>query len=223
MNSPIDAGLCNVTVLGATGRMGGEIIDALKHTPGARLGGAGGRAGHPALGQSLALTDDIVLLEARQALNHAAVAIDFSLPAAVAAHLALCTELRIPYVCGVTGLNDAQRQALDEASKIVPVLWAPNMSPGVNLAWRAAADLAARLPSPVTVTITDIHHAAKVDAPSGTALEFGRQIAAAAAEAPKIDYHSVREGHHPGEHHVVFSYADEQLDLLQYKYERALQ
>ncbi|MFK8029420.1 MAG: 4-hydroxy-tetrahydrodipicolinate reductase [Gammaproteobacteria bacterium] len=203
-----------VVLFGATGRMGATVAQCVSQDPAATLVGSihrsdtDEREGRDLHGL-LVSVDDL--------LGQADVAIDFTLPQAVERHVALCGEHRVPYVCGVTALPDSTLDALALQASSIPVLWAPNMSPGVTICFAAAADMARRLSSggggSYEVAITDIHHSGKLDAPSGTALEFGRVIAKASLTEPAITYDSVREGSHPGEHHILFKAGGDQIEL----------
>ena len=125
----------------------------------------------------------------------------------------MCRQHALAYVCGVTALTAETRAAMSDASAHTAVLWAPNMSVGVTVCFGAAADIASRLGAGFSVAIHDIHHAAKKDAPSGTALEFGRVIEAASSGDVDIGYSSVREGDHPGEHRIMFSAGTDVIEL----------
>lgn len=199
-----------VAVLGATGRMGTEIIRILSEQPDTRLCGASAGDKHPRLGRPL--NRNVKLASSEDALSDAHVAIDFSLPEAMKKHLEICLEKRVPYVCGVTGLTDDDKKALEDASQSIAVLWAPNMSIGVTLCFTAAANIAAGLDAGFDVAILDIHHAGKRDTPSGTALEFGRVIEAAGAPR-KITFDSIREGEYPGEHQIRFNQGEELIEI----------
>jgi 4-hydroxy-tetrahydrodipicolinate reductase len=138
------------------------------------------------------------------------VAIDFSLPEAFDAVLALCLERRVPLVSGTTGLTDAQRRALDSAATAIPIVWASNFSLGVAV----LADLverAARLLDGWDCDIVESHHVHKKDAPSGTALTLGERAQAAGA-SPR--YASLRAGDIVGEHTVQFATAGERIELV---------
>jgi 4-hydroxy-tetrahydrodipicolinate reductase len=139
--------------------------------------------------------------------------IDFTLPAGTQAAADWCAEKGVPLVSGVTGLSADAQAALQRAARVVPVLWAANLSLGVNLLAELAARAAAVLGQDVTVDIEDIHHQWKKDAPSGTALMLGDTIEATRGRADAIEYHSVREGEVIGEHRVVFHLAGEDLTL----------
>lgn len=138
------------------------------------------------------------------------VAVDFSLPEGFDAILALCLARGAPLVSGTTGLDPAQRGAIDAASARIPVLWASNFSLGVavlhDLVERSARTLAGW-----DCDIVEVHHARKVDAPSGTALTLGAAAEAGGA-APR--YASLRAGDVVGEHTVQFTGPGERIELV---------
>lgn len=138
------------------------------------------------------------------------VAIDFSLPEAFDAVLALCVERGAGFVSGTTGLSDAQRAALEAASTRIPLLWAANFSLGVAVLDELVERAAAALPG-WDCDIVESHHTRKLDAPSGTALALG---AAAGRGGVQPRYASIRAGDIVGEHLVQFTTAGERLELV---------
>ena len=228
-----------VAILGASGRMGRTLLRCLPDFPALRLAGAltapgaglGGRdagevAGLGPLG--VALSEDVAA-----AVGAARVAVDFTLPEAVPATAAACRAAGVALVCGVTGLDERARVALQEAATTVPVLWAPNMSAGVAVLERIAALAAAAL-GDFDAGVIDVHHAAKRDAPSGTALALGRAVAAARGlgadaatpadglQAGALGYAVLRSGDVVGEHTVVLAGAGERLELVHRATDRAI-
>ncbi|MCB1539100.1 MAG: hypothetical protein H6865_01095 [Rhodospirillales bacterium] len=138
-------------------------------------------------------------------MESADVVIDFTRADATPDLLARAVRLHKPYVCCVTGLDPAPLRA---TSEIVPVLHAVNTSVSLAVFKRAVADIAASLrPHGYTVAIHDVHHAAKRDAPSGTALALG------AAIGGPVSYTSERMGKVVGEHTVTFTGAHETIAL----------
>lgn len=138
------------------------------------------------------------------------VAIDFSLPEAFDGILATCLRRGVPLVSGTTGLSEAQRLAMLEASNRIPLVWAANFSLGVAV----LADLverAAKLLSAWDCDIVESHHVHKKDAPSGTALALGAR-AEAGGSHPR--YASLRAGDIVGEHTVQFATAGERIELV---------
>lgn len=195
-----------VTILGASGRMGQAVLRCLPE--------------FPVLARSTELTA-------------ARVAVDFTVAAAVPETAAACRAAGVALVCGVTGLDDEGHAALQKAADTVPVLWAPNMSAGVAVLERLAALAAATL-GEFDAAVYEVHHAAKRDAPSGTALALGRAIAAgrglAAAEATPdaqlkaaaLGYGVLRIGDIVGEHTVVLAGPGERLELTHKATDRAI-
>jgi len=142
------------------------------------------------------------------------VLIDFSLPEGTLAAGEYCADAGVPLLSGVTGLPASTLEAFSQVAEHAPVLWSANMSVGVNLLAELCRIAAERLEPDTPVMIDDLHHAAKLDAPSGTALMLGRVIEAARMPAaPRVTYHSVREGAHVGAHEVRFEMAGERIVL----------
>lgn len=166
--------------------------------------------------------------------------IDFTLPGGTRNAADWCRANLVPLVSGTTGLDDEDRQALRRAAELIPVLWAPNLSRGVNLLLRAVAETAASLPARVPVEITDVHHATKQDAPSGTALMLARAIARSRGQDPDLSVRvgesvaggerepgsivcvSRREGEVIGEHRVAFFDRDERIEMAHVACDRGI-
>lgn len=138
------------------------------------------------------------------------VAIDFSLPEGFDPLLDLCVARRAALVSGTTGLSDAQRAALAEAAKSIPLVWASNFSLGVAVLTELVERAAAALPG-WDCDVVEAHHSQKKDAPSGTALTLGE---AATANGAKVNYASLRAGDIVGEHTVQFTGLGERLELV---------
>ena len=138
------------------------------------------------------------------------VAIDFSRAEAFDPILALCVERKVALVSGTTGLDDAQRAALDAAADLIPLAWASNFSLGVAVLADLVERAARALPG-WDCDIVEAHHAGKVDAPSGTALALG---AAAGQGGAQPRYASLRAGDIVGEHLVQMAGAGERLELV---------
>jgi 4-hydroxy-tetrahydrodipicolinate reductase len=138
------------------------------------------------------------------------VAIDFSLPEGFDPVLDLCVARGAALVSGTTGLSDAQRAALGEAAKTIPLVWASNFSLGVAVLTELVERAAAALPG-WDCDVVEAHHNQKKDAPSGTALTLGE---AATANGAKVNYASLRAGDIVGEHTVQFTGLGERLELV---------
>jgi 4-hydroxy-tetrahydrodipicolinate reductase len=190
----------DIAIAGATGRMGRMLIEAVLAAPDLRLAGALDHAGSPALGQdagaALGLSTGVAITaDLAQGLAGAQVLIDFTRPEGTLAHLAACAERSVAAVVGTTGFTPAGKAQLAAFAQRVPVVFAPNMSVGVNVVLRLL-DLAARsLGEGYDIEVIEAHHRHKVDAPSGTALAMGEVLARARGVA--LDTHGVftRHGH----------------------------
>ena len=167
--------------VGCAGRMGRMLIQEVLATPGCSLSG-GTEAAGPAVGQDLGLlvgagatgakvtTDAAALFVASDAV------IDFTVPSATRRHAELAGTSKKGLVVGTTGLTDEVRAAINAAAKTAPILVSSNMSTGVNVLLALTEKLAATLPD-TDIEIIEMHHRAKVDAPSGTALGLGEAAA----------------------------------------------
>lgn len=190
-----------LVVVGASGRMGRALIRAVTETDGAVLVGAIERAGATDLGRDAGeiagidklgvnLTDD-----ALGAFAHADGVLDFTTPAATVHFAELAAQARIVHVIGTTGCSTADEAKLQAAARHAVLVKSGNMSLGVNLLAQLVREAARALGPEYDVEVVEMHHRAKVDAPSGTALMLGQ----AAAEGRRINLadHSVRsrDGH----------------------------
>ncbi len=227
--------MIHVAIAGAAGRMGRTLVRLVIEADDLELAGAVEAPGHAALG-----TDAAVLAGAgskagvplTEALPDGAdVVVDFSLPEGTTVTAAACADRGMPIVVGTTGLDEDQKARLASAAERTAVLVAPNMSVGVNVLFRAAAELAKTLGPDYDVEIVEAHHRFKRDAPSGTALKLaeeianatGRDLAADAAygrgpgEAPhrtgEIGLHAVRGGDIVGEHTIFYTGLGERIEL----------
>jgi 4-hydroxy-tetrahydrodipicolinate reductase len=219
-----------VCVVGAAGRMGKAVLAALHEEPSLVVAGALESPGHPGLGSQVE-TGIHIVEDAETALSSCAVAIDFSVPAATVATARVAAEAGVAYVTGTTGFAESDRAALEEVAKRVPVLHAANFSLAVHvLAW-LAREAARRLGAGYDAEIFELHHSAKRDAPSGTALHLARAVAQGqgrpvgdrlvlersgeigARPEDAIGVQTLRGGDNPGEHTLYFVGRGERLEL----------
>jgi 4-hydroxy-tetrahydrodipicolinate reductase len=194
---------------GASGRMGGALLRLAAAAPDLRVVAAVSRAGD--VGAAAALRAD-VLADAPEF----DVAVDFSLPDALAPLLALCEARGRALVTGTTGLDAAAQARLRDAATHVPVVWASNFSLGVVVLESLVARVAAVL-TDWRVDVVETHHVHKKDAPSGTALTLAR-AAAGGRGLPPIE--SIREGEVVGDHVVRFLGPGETLHLAHHAGDR---
>lgn len=148
-------------------------------------------------------------------LPGADVVVDFSMPDGTIEVLAAACQHEVAVVCGVSGLDEHQTQALASAAKTIPVLYDRNMSLGVAVLMRVVRDAAAALGDEFSVAVAETHHVHKKDAPSGTALQLGEAIEQAVQGSVRrsVEYQSQRIGEVPGDHEVTFSSAAERLSF----------
>ncbi|WP_164103476.1 4-hydroxy-tetrahydrodipicolinate reductase [Candidatus Laterigemmans baculatus] len=224
-----------LAVHGAAGRMGRRVVALATTDPRFDLVAAVEHPAHSSLGQdvgSLAGVDPTGVPLSSEWPEGLDVAIDFSLPDAVDGVTAECLRLECGLVVATTGLEAEQKSRLEQASRHIPIVWAPSMSMAVNLTMRLAEQATAALQDVnggIDVEIIERHHRFKEDAPSGTALKFGELIAAQMKQPAQhvhgregktgqrgrneIGYHAVRVGDNPGEHTIVFGMLGETLEL----------
>ncbi|WP_341504179.1 4-hydroxy-tetrahydrodipicolinate reductase [Gallaecimonas sp. GXIMD4217] len=229
--------MIKVAVLGANGRMGRALIKALADAEGAELGAALVRPGHPLLGQDAGLVVGLEALGVPLSDSLAAVAgrvdlvVDFTSPEHSPVIARDCADLGLALVVGTTGLSEAQQAELRAAAERIPLVFAPNMSVGVNLLLGLVELAAQVLGDSVDVEIIEAHHRHKKDAPSGTALALGQAAAKALGrdlgqcavygregitgerDRETIGFATVRGGDIIGEHTVLYAGDGERLEL----------
>lgn len=192
--------LVSIAVAGASGRMGRMLVEAVLGSEGCRLSGALDVPGSPALGQDAGAflgrtTGVAVTADLRAGLSGADVLIDFTRPEGTLAHLALCRELGVRMVIGTTGFTPQQKAEIAAAAQQIGVVFAPNMSVGVNVVLKLLETAAKALADGYDIEIVEAHHRHKVDAPSGTALAMGEAVARALGQDLSEQAVFAREGH----------------------------
>ena len=183
-----------IAILGAAGRMGRALLDAVPNHANLRLGAAFDRADAPGIGQPVA--DGVKLSsDLREAATDYDVLIDFTRPEGTLGALEACLLGGKGMVIGTTGFSADQRALIEAASKRIPICLSGNFSIGVNLCLALVEHAARVLGETVDIEIVEAHHRHKVDAPSGTALMLGE--AAARGVGRSLREHAVyaREGH----------------------------
>ena len=225
-------------VTGAAGRMGGALARAVAHSEEFALLGATERHDHPDVGrdvgQVLGLGSLDVPLESdlRNCIVASDVVLDFTRPEGALFHLKVAVDKRKAIVIGTTGFTAEEKETLLDLAPRTRTLIAPNMSLGVNVLFHLAQLTARLLGDEYDVEIVEMHHRDKVDAPSGTALELGRRVAAVREaeldairtdgragrvgerEGGTIGFHAVRGGDVVGEHSLIFAGPGERLEIV---------
>ena len=226
-----------LVVCGAAGRMGRLLVALAREDPRLRVAGAIEAPGHPALGRDagelaggapvgVRVGDELAPLCTRER-----VVLDFTIPEATLAHVRTAAERGAGLVVGTTGFDAAQRRELEEHAKRTRTVLAANMSVGVTVLAELVTAAARLLDASFEAEIVEIHHHAKKDAPSGTALALGRAVAGArgqdftraavlareglvgARRADEIGIVGLRAGDAVGDHTVVFGGLGERIEL----------
>ncbi len=192
--------MMKIAIAGATGRMGKMLIEAVLNSTDAQLVGALEHASCPQLGEDAGAflgkkTGVVITADIAQALSGAEFLIDFTRPEGTMAYLAVAEKTATKMIIGTTGLSSEQIANLNKASEKLAIVFAPNMSVGVNVTFKLLEIAAKMLNQGYDIEIIEAHHRHKVDAPSGTALKMGEVIADALDK--KLDDIAVyaREGH----------------------------
>lgn len=234
-----------VGIMGAGGRMGRMLVRAVAGTEGAVVAGGTERDAAMA-GQDLGTLAGLAPLGVGLTTDTAAVfaasdvVVDFTAPAATVAHVRLAAQAQVPMVIGTTGLSDADRAAIAEAARYVPIVQAANTSLGVTLLSALVEQVARSLGPEYDIEIVEMHHRRKVDAPSGTALALGEAAArgravdlaarsvrsrdghTGARVAGDIGFATLRGGDVVGEHTVIFAGEAERIELVHKATDRAV-
>ena len=229
--------MIKVGVIGAAGRMGRNLINAIHQTDGVVLSAAIDRPDN-----SLISTDAgemagigklgvIVVDDLAKVINNFDVLVDFTVPQASVDNTKQCVAAGRRIVIGTTGLDDEQKTALSQFAEEGAVVFAPNMSVGVNLSFKLIEVAAQILGDDVDIEIIESHHRHKVDAPSGTALRMGEVVADVLGRDLKecavygregqtgerdrktIGFETIRAGDIVGEHTVMFASEGERLEI----------
>jgi len=226
--------MTNIAILGAAGRMGQALIRCAPRLPGLKVVAALETAGHAALGQDAGLQAGIGAIQvpiSAGAAKGVDVVIDFTFHTAVTANLAAAVTARQAVVLGTTGLTEPEQAAVRAAAAQIPIVWAANMSLGVNVLLDLVRRAAAILGPDYDAEIVEMHHRFKKDAPSGTALALAEALAKGRGVALKdvichgregmvgerprgqIGMHALRGGDVVGDHTVMFACEGERVEL----------
>ena len=224
-----------VVIAGCTGRMGKSLLEcvgqandlvlhgALDHESSAALGKDAGEFGGT---RGIKISADV-----QAALTGADVLIDFTRPEGTLHHLEICRQLGVNIVVGTTGFNAQQKALLGAAAQKIGIVFAPNMSVGVNLTFKLLETAAKVLSHGYDIEIIEAHHRHKVDAPSGTALGmgevvartlgrdlekcavYGREGVTGERDPSTIGFATVRGGDIVGDHTVLFAGTGERIEI----------
>ncbi|MGD8873847.1 MAG: 4-hydroxy-tetrahydrodipicolinate reductase [Gammaproteobacteria bacterium] len=229
--------MTRIAITGAAGRMGRSLIEAVHNTEGLELTVALEHPDSTLLGSDAGELTGLGKLGVALGADLAAVSdefdvlIDFTRPQPTLANLAICRTTGRRMVIGTTGFSEAQKLEIAAAANDIGIVFAPNMSVGVNLCLKLL-DMAARvLGDEVDIEVIEAHHRHKVDAPSGTALRMGEVVAAALGrdlascavygregntgerDRRTIGFETIRAGDIVGDHTVLFAGTGERVEI----------
>ena len=229
--------MLNIAVAGAGGRMGRTIIEAIQNNDGCRVGAAFerldsslidadagelagvGKLGVPVVGDVNLVKDEFDVL------------IDFTSIDSTLDHIEFCREENKKLIIGTTGFSAEQKQIIETAAKEIAIVFAPNMSVGVNLCFKLLQVAASVLNEGYDIEVIEAHHRHKVDAPSGTALRMGEVVAetlgrnldecavygregqTGARDPETIGFETIRAGDIVGDHTVMFATEGERIEI----------
>jgi 4-hydroxy-tetrahydrodipicolinate reductase len=225
-----------IAVAGASGRMGKMLIETVLAADDADLVGALDVTGSPSIGSdpgaSWGINTGIQITDQfEKGLASAKYLIDFTRPEGTLNHARYCANHGIHMIIGTTGLSDEQQQELAAYSEKIAIVFAPNMSVGVNATLKLLELAAKILNQGYDIEIIEAHHKHKVDAPSGTALKMGQVIAKAQDKNLKdwsvlsreghtgerkegtIGFATIRGGDIVGDHTVLFAGDGERIEI----------
>ncbi len=229
--------MTRIAIIGASGRMGRNLIEAVHLAEGVSLGAAIVRPGSSLIGADAGEMAGVgplgvqIVDSLEAACEHFDVLIDFTLPESTEKNIAFCRANGKKIVIGTTGLSDGQKAALKDAAKDIALVFAPNMSVGVNLTLKLLQMAAKVLGDEVDIEIIEAHHRHKIDAPSGTALAMGEAVAETLGrdlkecavygregrtgerERQTIGFETIRAGDIVGEHTVMFAGLGERVEI----------
>ena len=229
--------MIQVAIAGAAGRMGRNLLDACRQTKNLQCTVALEHPDSPLLGADAGEVvgtgrlNAPIVADLTAWLDRFEVLIDFTRPVATLAHLTLCRNAGKAMVIGTTGFSLEQKAEISAAAQEIPIVFAPNMSIGVNLCFKLLELAAQALGDTVDIEIIEAHHRHKVDAPSGTALAMGQVIAKTLGrdlgqsaiygregvtgerDRRTIGFSTIRAGDIVGDHTVLFADEGERIEI----------
>lgn len=204
-------------ITGACGKMGRRIYELASADKDLEVGLVLEKKGTPLIGKDLGKLKVSSNLDGMFLID---VLVDFTLPEAAETHLDYVAKYKKALVLGTTGLTDVQKSKVEEISKLIPVVFTPNMSVGMNVLFSQLPELAKKLGPDYSVEIVEAHHKAKKDAPSGTAKKLAEVISQATKK--DIPMHSLRLGDIFGDHTIVFCGNSERIEIKHQAHSRDL-
>lgn len=229
--------MLNVAIGGSNGRMGKSLVQAAIDEPQISIGAASVTENCPSLGEDVGLLSGVGPLHVvtvddfEQVMDDFDLMIDFTGTEATIMHLDLCSRYGKKMVIGTTGFSNEEKQHIKEISEKIAIVFAPNMSIGVNVLFKLIEQATAVLGDSSDIEIIEAHHRHKVDAPSGTALHmgevaaevlgrnladvavYGREGIVGERQDKTIGFETIRAGDIIGDHTIMFASSGERLEI----------
>jgi 4-hydroxy-tetrahydrodipicolinate reductase len=229
--------MLDIAITGAAGRMGRTLIQSCHENTKCQLGAALEYSGSSFIGHdagelaAIGKLNTKIVSDLSQVSSDFHTLIDFTRPEVSLNNIKACVSNGKNIIIGTTGFSDEEKQLIQDASKSIAIVFAPNMSVGVNLCFKLL-DIAARvLGDEVDIEVIEAHHRHKVDAPSGTALRMGEVVADALGrnlddcavygregvtgerDRKTIGFETIRAGDIVGDHTVMFADVGERVEI----------
>lgn len=229
--------MTRIAITGAAGRMGRTLLEACANTDGVNVTAAIERPESSLIGvdtgemAGLGTSGVKIVGSVEDVVDDFDVLIDFTIPAVTLENLAVCNANAKRIVIGTTGFSDAEKNQIQAAGENISIVFAPNMSVGVNLCLKLLEMAASVLGDDVDIEVIEAHHRHKIDAPSGTALRMGEVIAdtlgrdlnecavygregvTGARDRKTIGFETIRAGDIVGDHTVLFAADGERVEI----------
>ncbi len=204
-------------IAGVCGKMGRRIFELACNDKDFEITLALEKKGTPLIGGELG---KLKISSSQDGLFLVDVFVDFTTPEATEANLDYVARYKKALILGTTGLNDTQLKKIKEVSGIVPVVFSPNMSVGVNVLFAILPEIAKRLGPDYSIEIVEAHHKTKKDAPSGTAKKFAQVLTDITGK--EIPIHAIRLGDIVGDHTIIFCGNSERIEIKHQAHSRDL-
>lgn len=229
--------MLNIAVAGAGGRMGRTIIEAIQNNDACRVGAAFERLDSSLIDADagelagVGRLDVPVVGDVNLVKDQFDALIDFTSIDSTLDHIEFCREENKKLIIGTTGFSAEQKQIIESAARDIAIVFAPNMSVGVNLCFKLLQVAASVLNEGYDIEVIEAHHRHKVDAPSGTALRMGEVVAetlgrnletcavygregqTGARDPETIGFETIRAGDIVGDHTVMFATEGERIEI----------
>ena len=229
--------MIKVIVCGGCGKMGSKVAQLIYQNKDMGLTGIIESPSHLGIGKDwgmslgLGKTGIIIKDNLEEIIQNADQVVEFTNPQVSLEHLEIASKYKKAMIMGTTGFSSEEIEKINKLAQDIPFLLSPNMSLGVNLLFKLAAETAAALNDDYDIEIVEAHHRFKKDAPSGTAKKLAQEIAKAKGlnldkaaiygregiigerKRGEIGIHSIRSGDITGEHTVMFTALGERLEL----------